>query len=57
MGRAGVNPSGKLTVTVPGDPWWLPAFDPAATSAEYGYFHGYTLAVKKGVEPASGLDQ
>jgi len=50
-----VNPSGKLTVTVPGDPSWLPPFDPAATSAEYGYFHGYTLAEKKGVEPAYGF--
>jgi beta-glucosidase len=46
------NPSGKLTVTVPADPSWLPPFDPAARSVEYGYFHGYTLADQKGVEPA-----
>ena len=47
-----VNPSGKLTITVPGDASWLPPFDPAARSVEYGYFHGYTLADKNGIEPA-----
>jgi beta-glucosidase len=47
-----VNPSGKLTVTVPGDPSWLPPFDPGAKTVEYGYYHGYTLAEKKGIEPA-----
>jgi beta-glucosidase len=47
-----VNPSGKLTLTVPGDASWLPRFDPAARSVEYGYFHGYTLAERKGIEPA-----
>jgi beta-glucosidase len=47
-----VNPSGKLTLTVPGDTAWLPPFDPAAKSIEYGYLHGYTLADKKGIEPA-----
>ena len=43
---------GKLTVTVPADPSWLPPFDPTATSVEYGYYHGYTLVEKKGIEPA-----
>jgi beta-glucosidase len=47
-----VNPSGKLTITVPGDTTWLPSFDPAAQRVEYGYFHGYTLADQKGIEPA-----
>jgi beta-glucosidase len=47
-----VNPSGKLTLTIPGDPSWLPPFDPAAKSVEYGYFHGYTLAETKGILPA-----
>jgi beta-glucosidase len=46
------NPSGKLTFTVPADPGWLPPFTPGAPSIEYGYYHGYTLAEKKGVEPA-----
>ncbi len=46
------NPSGKLTVTFPGDTSWLPPFDPSATTVEYGYYHGYTLAEKKGIEPA-----
>jgi beta-glucosidase len=46
-----VNPSGKLTVTFPGETSWLPPFDPAARSVEYGYYHGYTLAEKKGIEP------
>ena len=47
-----VNPSAKLTFTVPADPSWLPPFTPAAPSIEYGYYHGYTLAEKKGIEPA-----
>ncbi len=47
-----VNPSGKLTFTVAADPSWLPPFTPRAPSIEYGYYHGYTLAEKKGVEPA-----
>lgn len=47
-----VTPSGKLTTTVPGDPSWLPPFTPMAPSIEYGYYHGYTLADKKGIEPA-----
>jgi beta-glucosidase len=47
-----VNPSAKLTFTVPADPAWLPPFTPRAPSIEYGYYHGYTLAEKKGIEPA-----
>ena len=47
-----VNPSGKLTVTIPSDPAQLPPFDPHAESIEYGYYHGYTLADKKGYKPA-----
>jgi beta-glucosidase len=30
----------------------LTQVDPLARSVEYGYFHGYTLADKKGIEPA-----
>jgi beta-glucosidase len=47
-----VAPSGKLPFTIPAEASWLPAFDPKAERAEYGYYHGYTLAEKKGVEPA-----
>jgi beta-glucosidase len=47
-----VNPSAKLTFTVPADPSWLPPFTPGAPSIEYGYYHGYTLAEKKRIEPA-----
>jgi len=47
-----VTPSGKLTVTIPSDPSHLPPFDPHADSIEYGYYHGYTLADKKGYKPA-----
>jgi beta-glucosidase len=47
-----VNPSGKLPVTIPSDPSQLPPFDPHADSIEYGYYHGYTLADKKGYKPA-----
>ena len=47
-----VTPSGKLPFTIPAEASWLPAFDPKAERAEYGYYHGYTLAEKKGVEPA-----
>ena len=46
------NPSGKLPFTIPADVSGLPPFDPSATSVEYGYYHGYTLAEKKGLEPA-----
>jgi len=47
-----VNPSARLPFTIPADVSWLPPFDPKATRAEYGYYHGYTLAEKKGIEPA-----
>ncbi len=48
-----INPSGKLTVTLAKDPSQLPPFDPPYQgSVEYGYYHGYTLAEKKGYEPS-----
>jgi beta-glucosidase len=47
-----VNPSGKMTVTTPAHPSWLPPFTPLAPAIDYGYYHGYTLAEKRGVEPA-----
>jgi len=46
------NPSGKLTLTIPGDTSWLPPFDPTARKVEYGCWHGYTLAEHQGIEPA-----
>jgi beta-glucosidase len=46
-----VNPSGKLPFTVPKDPSQLPPFDNTAKTVAYGYYHGYTLAEKKGWEP------
>lgn len=49
LGRA--NPSGKLPFTVPKDAARLPPFDNQSLTAEYGYYHGYTLAEKKGWEP------
>jgi beta-glucosidase len=49
LGRA--NPSGKLPFTVPKDASVLPPFDNRSPSVEYGYYHGYTLAEKKGWEP------
>jgi beta-glucosidase len=47
-----VNPSGKMTVTTPVDESVLPTFTPPMTRVEYGYYHGYTLLEKKGIEPA-----
>jgi beta-glucosidase len=49
LGR--VSPSGKLPFTVPKDAAQLPPFDNRAAAVEYGYYHGYTLAEKKGWEP------
>jgi beta-glucosidase len=49
LGRA--NPSGKLPFTVPRDAAQLPPFDNRSASVAYGYYHGYTLADKKGWEP------
>jgi beta-glucosidase len=47
-----VNPSGKLPFTVPKDASQLPAFDNRSLTVEYGYYHGYTLADRKGFVPA-----
>ncbi len=47
-----VNPSGKLPFIVPKDESQLPVFDAFAEDADYGYYHGYTLFDKKGMEPA-----
>jgi beta-glucosidase len=49
LGRA--SPSGRLPFTVPRDPKHLPPFDNRSLSVEYGRYHGYTLADKKGFEP------
>jgi beta-glucosidase len=49
LGRA--NPSGKLPFTVPKDAAQLPPFANTSLAVEYGYYHGYTLADKKGWEP------
>jgi beta-glucosidase len=46
-----VNPSGKLPFTVPKDLSQLPPFDNKSLTVVYGYYHGYTLADKKGFEP------
>ena len=48
-----VNPSGKLTVMFPANPSQLPPFSPPySASVDYGYYHGYTLAEKKGYQPS-----
>jgi beta-glucosidase len=47
-----VNPSGKLPFTIPKDPKDLPFFDNNADEIEYGYYHGYTLFDKKGLDAA-----
>ncbi len=47
-----VNPSGKLPFTIPTGVDQLPPFDPYASSVDYGYYHGYTLIDKRGLEPA-----
>ena len=47
-----VNPSGKLPFTIPSQKEHLPSFDPFAKTAEYGYYHGYTLLEKEQIQPA-----
>ena len=47
-----VNPSGKLPFTIPKDPAHLPYFNIYVDDIEYGYYHGYTLMEKEGIEPA-----
>jgi beta-glucosidase len=47
-----VNPSGKLPLTVPKQEDHLPYFFPDVDSIHYGYYHGYTLLDKKGIEAA-----
>jgi beta-glucosidase len=46
-----VNPSGRLPFTVPRDASQLPPFDNRSLVVDYGYYHGYTLVDKKGLEP------
>jgi len=46
-----VNPSGKLPFIVPKSADHLPYFDIKARAIEYGYYHGYRLLEKNGVEP------
>lgn len=46
-----VNPSGKLPFTVTKRMDDYPPFDPFSTATEYGYYHGYTLLDRNGVEP------
>ena len=47
-----VNPSGKLPLTFPKSTDQLPFFDRKARSIEYGYYHGYRLFDREGLEPA-----
>jgi len=47
-----VNPSGKLPITFPESTGQLPFFDRKAASIEYGYYHGYRLFDRDGLEPA-----
>mgnify|MGYP003668688106 CR=1 FL=1 len=47
-----VNPSGKLPFTIPNTESELPHFDAFAETADYGYYHGYTLFDKKEMKPA-----
>jgi beta-glucosidase len=46
-----VNPSGKLTFTIPASEEQLPAFDRWAATAHYNYFHGYALIDKLETKP------
>lgn len=47
-----VNPSGKLPIVFPESVGQLPFFDNKVKEIEYGYFHGYRLFDKKGMDPA-----
>ena len=47
-----VNPSGKLPFAIPVKETDLPEFDRYAETANYGYYHGYALFDKKGIETA-----
>lgn len=47
-----VNPSGKLPFAWPKSTAGLPRFDKKAKSIEYGYYHGYRLFDRTGLEPA-----
>ncbi len=47
-----VNPSGKLPFSIARDPAHYPPFQAYTTSIDYGYYHGYTLLDKKGLEAA-----
>jgi beta-glucosidase len=46
-----VNPGGRLPFTVPADASHLPPFDNVAEAVDYGPYHGYTLAEKRGHAP------
>ena len=46
-----VNPSGKLPFTVPKTLSDLPVFDNVSRTVEYGYYHGYMLVDRQGIEP------
>jgi beta-glucosidase len=47
-----INPSGKLPIIFPENTGQLPHFDKKAKSIEYGYYHGYRLFDKEGLQPA-----
>ncbi len=47
-----VNPSGKLPFSIAKSAEDYPYFNPYAMKIEYGYYHGYTLFDKKGIDVA-----
>ncbi len=47
-----VNPSGRLPLTFPASGEQLPFFDKEIKSIEYGYYHGYRLFDREGLEAA-----
>jgi len=47
-----VNPSGKLPFSIAKNSGDYPYFNPYSMKIEYGYYHGYTLFDKKGIEVA-----